>query len=349
MISQLEEAEACVHDGRLVDAELAYARVLEKTPEDATALFGLASVLTSLGRRGDALHLLRRALQIDPANKSVRRNFLPPTEEAAGQTTEMMSELLPGFSLPPSMNPDARRFLDQCAAPHLTSVFHGDNLITFQKSLGFMRDASFVGAIERNAPSLDERSRIWRIHTLVWAARNALNLPGDYVELGVLRGFMSGCVIDCLDFGKLDRRFFLYDTFSGLATFDPEDHARPFFDDLQRQYSHSDNYQHVCRLFAALSNVIVVKGAVPESLKELAPEHVCYIHVDMNSSKPEAAALDFFWERLVPGAFIVLDDYGWSAFEQQRRTHDAFFASKKLRVLELPTGQGLVVKPPEST
>ena len=41
---------------------------------------------------------------------------------------------------------------------------------------------------------------------------------------------------------------------------------------------------------------------------------------------------------------IVLDDYGWSLYRAQKQAEDAFFAERGYLVLELPTGQGLVVK-----
>ena len=48
---------------------------------------------------------------------------------------------------------------------------------------------------------------------------------------------------------------------------------------------------------------------------------------------------------MASGAAIVLDDYGWRPFRRQKEVADAFFASRGLEVLELPTGQGLVVTP----
>jgi hypothetical protein len=40
---------------------------------------------------------------------------------------------------------------------------------------------------------------------------------------------------------------------------------------------------------------------------------------------------------------VLLDDYGWYAYRAQKRAEDAFFAAQGYKVLELPTGQGLVV------
>ena len=42
---------------------------------------------------------------------------------------------------------------------------------------------------------------------------------------------------------------------------------------------------------------------------------------------------------------IVLDDYGWIGYWEQYVEEKEFFESKGLSILELPTGQGLVIKP----
>ena len=46
--------------------------------------------------------------------------------------------------------------------------------------------------------------------------RTALNVPGDFVECGVYKGLYSAMLTQYLDWAKIDRRFYLYDTFTGL-------------------------------------------------------------------------------------------------------------------------------------
>jgi hypothetical protein len=41
--------------------------------------------------------------------------------------------------------------------------------------------------------------------------------------------------------------------------------------------------------------------------------------IDMNAAAPERAAIEHFWERLVPGAPVILDDYGYAAGHQAQR------------------------------
>ena len=58
------------------------------------------------------------------------------------------------------------------------------------------------------------------------------------------------------------------------------------------------------------------------------------------------AAAEFFWPRLVSGAVIILDDYGYSDdYVRQKRAFDTFARTKNVQVLLLPTGQGLIFKP----
>jgi predicted O-methyltransferase YrrM len=64
----------------------------------------------------------------------------------------------------------------------------------------------------------------------------------------------------------------------------------------------------------------------------------------MNSAASELAVLNALFERVSPGGMIVFDDYGWSGYIQQKIAEDKFMTQRGYTILELPTGQGLVVK-----
>jgi hypothetical protein len=78
-------------------------------------------------------------------------------------------------------------------------------------------------------------------------------------------------------------------------------------------------------------------------LDQIKAERIAYLHIDMNCSPPEVAAVDYLWDRLVPGALIVLDDYAFVGFRQQKLAMDALAESKGVKVFSLPTGQGLII------
>jgi O-methyltransferase len=74
-------------------------------------------------------------------------------------------------------------------------------------------------------------------------------------------------------------------------------------------------------------------------------EKVCYLSIDMNCAEPEIAAAEFFWDKMVTGAAMILDDYGWLGQGVQKRAFDDFARRKRVPLLCLPTGQGLILKP----
>jgi len=84
---------------------------------------------------------------------------------------------------------------------------------------------------------------------------------------------------------------------------------------------------------------------VPDTLAEFpADRRVAYLSIDMNIVLPEIATIEFFWDRLVPGAIVLLDDYGWSTHTAQKQAFDAFAQAHGTMILNLPTGQGLIIR-----
>jgi hypothetical protein len=70
--------------------------------------------------------------------------------------------------------------------------------------------------------------------------------------------------------------------------------------------------------------------------------------MDMNVAEAEIAAAEFIWPKMVPGAFMLLDDYGWQSHVNQKHAFDGFAARHGVEILSLPTGQGLLMKPQSS-
>ncbi len=219
-----------------------------------------------------------------------------------------------------------------------SGVYAGDNAILFDRSLGFLEDQRFMDAFNSNVQSDEDQSLILRLNTLVWAAHQVLPVKGDFVECGVYRGFCSAVIAEYLDFGKIKKIFYLYDTFEGIPeAYDSENRDEP-------EYAAPGIYESVVDRFSKYKNVRIVKGIVPDTFAETAPEKISLLHLDLNSSKSEVAALEFLFDRVSPGGLVVFDDYGWAAYRAQRLAADEFVSKRGYRILEIPTGQGLLIK-----
>jgi O-methyltransferase len=217
-------------------------------------------------------------------------------------------------------------------------IFANDMMITLDRNTSFLEDERFMRAFGAAAQDDTDRSIVWRLHVLCWFAHNSLRAEGDFVECGVYRGMSTAVAAAFLDFGKLNRAWHLYDTFAGIPA-DQLNAGHPSPD----QYVTPGLFEAAVARFAPYPNIHVVRGRVPEVLRERAPARVAFLHLDMNSAVAEAAALEFFAERLSPGAFVVLDDYGWRGYRAQKLAADRFFGRLGKPIMELPTGQGVVM------
>src|SRR6185503_9828367 len=82
-------------------------------------------------------------------------------------------------------------------------------------------------------------------------------------------------------------------------------------------------------------------GYIPDSFEFNSPESIVFLHIDLNSSKPTLAALEFFLPRLLDNGIILLDDYGSLEYSATKKLVDKFFSDKPGILEKLPTGQAI--------
>jgi SAM-dependent methyltransferase len=218
----------------------------------------------------------------------------------------------------------------------------------------FMDDPAFRKAYERGVrAAADDYRWQWRVHVGLWAAASAARLEGDFVECGVNRGFLSSAIMDYLNWDSLGKHFYLLDTFRGLDErfVSSADKASGAVEKNKKSLAsgfYVQGIEEVRANFSQWRNVSLIEGSIPETLPQVRAEKIAYLHLDMNCSAPEIAAIQFFWKRLVPGAFVLLDDYAYYGYLSQKIAMDQFAQEKGIKILSLPTGQGLLVKPVDS-
>jgi len=221
--------------------------------------------------------------------------------------------------------------------------YNEDELITAH-NCDFMKDRHFMRCYDSavNLGLAVSEKIHWRAHVICWAADRGRSLEGDFVECGVNKGFLSRIAMEYVDFGKLPKTFYLMDTFEGFSEkYLTEQDIKAG----KRPDSYEPCHEQVKNTFREFQNVTIIKGPIPDTLPEAGTGKVAYLHIDMNCVLPEIAAAEYFWDKLVSGAAVILDDYGHSGHEEQKRAFDGFALSKDVKILTLPTGQGLIIKP----
>jgi hypothetical protein len=223
-------------------------------------------------------------------------------------------------------------------------VFVGaSGIASYGRTAGFLKDARLRELSEKYSHLMPLPGWQWNLETVVWAIRHALQLPGDFAELGVFKGHTSITMADYFDFSVIPKRWYLYDTFDGI----PDDQIDSDSWKVANQvYKGTYSFEQVSDTFSSFENISVIKGRVPDILEETCPSQISFLHVDLNNASAEREALEFLYDdHIVPGGVIIFDDYGWTVSEAQYIALNQWADGKGLKILELPTGQGLLMKP----
>ena len=96
--------------------------------------------------------------------------------------------------------------------------------------------------------------------------------------------------------------------------------------------------------FQEWDRVHLIKGAIPETLDSASISRVAYLHIDMNCVMPEIAAIEHFYPKLTIGAIVLLDDYAYCGYTEQKKGMDEWATRMGVKILSLPTGQGMLVR-----
>ncbi len=217
-----------------------------------------------------------------------------------------------------------------------SSFFCSDNLITWNKNYSFLRDEFLLGELQGDTLSITEKSIVWRTYLLLYFARYASHARGDFLELGCHTGATAWQLLKKIDFVSLDKKYYLYDLFEWK-----EGDCHQQLGGHKNQRMHED----VLSRFSDYPFVNIVKGSVPDSFLQVFPDEIAFCHIDMNHPAPETGALKKVLPRLQKGGVIIFDDYGWWGYSAQKIGLDPIAAEHGLEIVELPTGQGLLLKP----
>jgi hypothetical protein len=215
------------------------------------------------------------------------------------------------------------------------TFFCSDNVITWNRNLSFLRDEFFLEILNNDENNPIEKGIIWRTYILLYFAEIASSVEGDFLELGCHAGYTASKVIKKLNLTRLRKKYFLYDLFEWKegdehTHLEGHDNAR-MFEDVQERFREFDF-------------VKIIKGSVPQSFSGGFPDKIAFAHLDMNHPASEAGALKAVLPKLSKGGAVILDDYGWWGYSAQKITLDPIIKENGLSVLELPTGQGLILR-----
>lgn len=185
--------------------------------------------------------------------------------------------------------------------------------------------------------TLVDRVRLFILYQL---AQYASLVSGDVAELGVYKGGSAKLLSLVFNRKAVEKRIFLFDTFSGMPRTNPNK-------DLHSQGDFGDtSIEDVQTFLGDCNNIVLSKGRFAETLHSVDAYRFCYVHVDCDIYSSVMECCQFFYPRLSPGGIMIFDDYGFISCPGARLAVDEFFADKREPLVYLPTGQCLMFKRP---
>tara|TARA_Y100001958_G_C21227211_1_gene552677 strand:+ start:1718 stop:2362 length:645 start_codon:yes stop_codon:yes gene_type:complete len=177
-----------------------------------------------------------------------------------------------------------------------------------------------------------------RIKNLIEILKLTKKLEGDYLEFGVYQGESAKFICEYIDTNNKNSSFIGFDSFEGLSNPQSEDGKYWKFGDLSIEMQVAKNN------LIDFNFVHLIKGWLPDSLKNVPLEKICFVHFDLDLYKPTLDSLNEIYSLLVEGAVVVFDDYGFETCPGVTKAVDEFLRHKEEEIINLSSGGSFFIK-----
>jgi O-methyltransferase len=132
------------------------------------------------------------------------------------------------------------------------------------------------------------------------------NLGGALAEVGVYRGHCASYISRAFPC----KSFYLFDTFYGFDQKDIDLERTRNYSSRSAGFFSQNSVELVLQQMLNRERCQVRAGHFPETAAGLEEEEFCFVHLDADLYAPSKSGLEFFYERLLPGGYILVHDYG---------------------------------------
>lgn len=160
---------------------------------------------------------------------------------------------------------------------------------------------------------------------------DAIDSGGSIAEVGAYRGGNALLALLFLTQHAPQTPYYLFDSFEGfpeMSAFDPQDRKKG-------DYATEEPLERILDRFSVFNNAHVIRGFVPQTFSQLNPrETYSLVFYDCDLHDPALATFDYFWDKILPGGFLMIHDYiaergGYTGVKQAT---DKFFGKKNVPI-----------------
>jgi O-methyltransferase len=169
-----------------------------------------------------------------------------------------------------------------------------------------------------------------RIHSLYALARRIEKekIPGDVIECGVCNGGTAAILAHFATRSRFNRTVWLLDSFQGMpeTTLEDGDLAKTH---VGKEVGDPARVKKVLGdVGADMSRVRILPGWFRDTFPAVSASEIALLNIDADWYESVKLCLETFYDRVVPGGFVSLDDYGhWPGC---RKAVDEFFQARQL-------------------
>jgi O-methyltransferase len=180
----------------------------------------------------------------------------------------------------------------------------------------------------------------WKNYERRWNMSQMLRLlpsiAGDLAECGVFEG--AGAYQLCRFAREHGRKVHLFDSFQGLSA--PKENDGMFWTEGDLSVP-EEKVRANLKEFDCFQ---IFSGWIPDAFEKVADRRYAFVHIDVDLEQPTFDSIAFFYPRMSTGGIMLLDDHGYDTCPGARKAALDFMADKPEPVIDLSTGQGLIIK-----
>jgi hypothetical protein len=177
-------------------------------------------------------------------------------------------------------------------------------------------------------------------YTLDHLLRHIPEVRGSIIECGTYQGATLLGMAHVLNVRGMHPRIFGCDSFEGFPDPAPQD-ARDggFPPDLQKGHFADTSYERLLeriRMLGWSGHVKLIKGFFENTLPQISDERFSMAHLDCDLYPSYMTCLKFVYPRMLPGSYIVFDEYACPGYLGAAKAVNEFFADKPEQIERLP-------------
>lgn len=204
-----------------------------------------------------------------------------------------------------------------------------------QHSMRWLHEGRFAEIHDRHRrlnPFNSPNETRLRQYTACMFAEFSKEVPGDFLSAGISFGIAPRVIYDFVEFERLKKTYHFIDPFLGANY--PGEGVNPY----------NTDFQFVRNQYREDAPVVFHRELLPDCFPLKGLERgLAFIHLNTTHPSAEAASLQYLYERLNPGGFLLIDSYSFG--RGQFDDYDMVIKRIGAKVFSLVTGQGIIQKP----